>query len=183
MNEGMLSPTEPFPLFEVWNKEIFPLNLNDWSNAHMLDRCQMVSDTSKTRNRTWFPIIVNVRNHERGRPGTGPETALYKMCPPSLTSQSRTKLGETTERAVGCVRSTESKPSTRPGVDKFKPKVWIKERNSAVLDCSTMFLSTRETWTEFVYPGCWHFDNGAASKIDDVLTCPSARCPPGFFYG
>ena len=24
--------------------------------------------------------------------------------------------------------------------------------------------------TEFVYPGCWHFDNGAASKIDDVLT-------------
>ena len=24
--------------------------------------------------------------------------------------------------------------------------------------------------TEFVYPGCWHFDNGATSKIDDVLT-------------
>ena len=23
--------------------------------------------------------------------------------------------------------------------------------------------------TEFVYPGCWHFDNGATSKIDDVL--------------
>ena len=24
--------------------------------------------------------------------------------------------------------------------------------------------------TEFVYPGCWHFDNGATSKIEDVLT-------------
>ena len=23
--------------------------------------------------------------------------------------------------------------------------------------------------TEFVYSGCWHFDNGATSKIDDVL--------------
>ena len=22
---------------------------------------------------------------------------------------------------------------------------------------------------ELVYPGCWHFDNGAASKIDNVL--------------
>ena len=24
--------------------------------------------------------------------------------------------------------------------------------------------------TEFVYSGCWHFDNGVTSKIDDVLT-------------
>ena len=24
--------------------------------------------------------------------------------------------------------------------------------------------------TEFVYPQCWHFDNGATSKTDDVLT-------------
>ena len=24
--------------------------------------------------------------------------------------------------------------------------------------------------TEFVYPGCWHFDIDATSKIDDVLT-------------
>ena len=24
--------------------------------------------------------------------------------------------------------------------------------------------------TEFVYPECWHFDNDAISKIDDVLT-------------
>ena len=24
--------------------------------------------------------------------------------------------------------------------------------------------------TEFVYPECWHFDNDAASKIEDVLT-------------
>ena len=23
--------------------------------------------------------------------------------------------------------------------------------------------------TEFVYPGCWHFDNGETSKFDDVL--------------
>ena len=23
--------------------------------------------------------------------------------------------------------------------------------------------------TEFIYPGCWHFDNGATSKFDDVL--------------
>ena len=23
--------------------------------------------------------------------------------------------------------------------------------------------------TEFFYPGCWHFDNGAISKFDDVL--------------
>ena len=23
--------------------------------------------------------------------------------------------------------------------------------------------------TEFVYPECWHFDNGAISKFDDVL--------------
>ena len=24
--------------------------------------------------------------------------------------------------------------------------------------------------TEFVFPGCWHFDNDTASKIDDVFT-------------
>ena len=23
--------------------------------------------------------------------------------------------------------------------------------------------------TEFVYPGCWHFDNGATGKVDDVF--------------
>ena len=41
-----------------------------------------------------------------------------------------------------------------------------------------MFLSKWESGrpafdpscTEFVYPGCLHFDNGATSKIDDVLT-------------
>ena len=37
-----------------------------------------------------------------------------------------------------------------------------------------MFFSTWETciwsYTEFVYPECWHFDYGATSKIDDVLT-------------
>ena len=24
--------------------------------------------------------------------------------------------------------------------------------------------------TDFIYPECWHFDNDATSKIDDVLT-------------
>ena len=38
-----------------------------------------------------------------------------------------------------------------------------------------MFLSTLKpafgpSRTEFVYPECWHFDNDATSKIDDVLT-------------
>ena len=28
---------------------------------------------------------------------------------------------------------------------------------------------TRPGGTEFVFPGCWHFDNGTTSKIDDVL--------------
>ena len=36
--------------------------------------------------------------------------------------------------------------------------------------------------TEFVFSGCWHFNNGATIKIYDVLTehgpCPSSRCPP-----
>ena len=26
------------------------------------------------------------------------------------------------------------------------------------------------SFTEFVYPKCWHFDNDATSKTDDVLT-------------
>ena len=46
-------------------------------------------------------------------------------------------------------------------------------RNSAsVLPCS--FQHGRPAFgtscTEFVYPECWHFDNDATSKIDDVLT-------------
>ena len=28
----------------------------------------------------------------------------------------------------------------------------------------------RPSCTEFVYPECWHFDNDATIKIDDVLT-------------
>ena len=37
-----------------------------------------------------------------------------------------------------------------------------------------MSLSTWETYSwsilhQFVYPGCWHFDNGAISKVDNVL--------------
>ena len=27
----------------------------------------------------------------------------------------------------------------------------------------------RLSCTEFFYPGCWHFDNGATSKFEDVL--------------
>ena len=26
------------------------------------------------------------------------------------------------------------------------------------------------SYNEFVFPGCWHFDNGATSKIYDILT-------------
>ena len=58
---------------------------------------------------------------------------------------------------------------TRLGVDKVKPKGWFKFSLQidlgVVWDCSTMTLST---W-EFVYPRCWHFDNGATSKFDVVL--------------
>ena len=51
-----------------------------------------------------------------------------------------------------------------------------------------MFLSTfGPSCTEFVCPGCWHFDNDATSKIDEVLTehggllnVPT-RCPPEVF--
>ena len=37
-----------------------------------------------------------------------------------------------------------------------------------------MSLSTWKTYVwstlhSFLYPGCWHFDNGATSKFDDVL--------------
>ena len=29
--------------------------------------------------------------------------------------------------------------------------------------------TVRPSCTEFVYPGCWHFDNGAIRKFDDLL--------------
>ena len=32
------------------------------------------------------------------------------------------------------------------------------------MDCSNIIFVC------FVYPGCWHFDNGSKSKIGDVLT-------------
>ena len=44
------------------------------------------------------------------------------------------------------------------------------------MDCSTMFLSTWLVDLHWVLlalnsqPGCWDFDNGAISKIDDFLT-------------
>ena len=61
--------------------------------------------------------------------------------------------------------------TSRPEVDKVKPKVWfnyslkITNRNSAGLDW-TVPLYMRDL---HLVPGCWHFDNGAESKNDDVL--------------
>ena len=47
-----------------------------------------------------------------------------------------------------------------------------KEQYWTVPPCS--YLHGRPTFgpscAEFVFPGCWHFDNDATSKIDDVLT-------------
>ena len=69
---------------------------------------------------------------------------------------------------------------TRLGVDKVKPKEWFKyslqidylEQGQTVPPCS--FQHVRPAFgvacTEIVYPECWHFDNDATSKIDDVLT-------------
>ena len=44
-------------------------------------------------------------------------------------------------------------------------------KNSARLFNIVLFNMAWETCicTEFVYPQCWHFDNDATSKIDDVL--------------
>ena len=41
-----------------------------------------------------------------------------------------------------------------------------------MLDCSFQHGKPAfgPSCTEFVYPECWHFDNDATSKIDDVLT-------------
>ena len=39
--------------------------------------------------------------------------------------------------------------------------------------------TVRPSCTKFVNPGCWHFDNGAIRKFDDVLLEPS---PPFFFF-
>ena len=41
-----------------------------------------------------------------------------------------------------------------------------------VLNCSYLHGIPRSgpSCTEFVYPECWHFNNDAKSKIDDVLT-------------
>ena len=41
-----------------------------------------------------------------------------------------------------------------------------------VTQCSYLHGSTAlgPSCNDFVYHGCWHFDNGATSKIDDVLT-------------
>ena len=48
------------------------------------------------------------------------------------------------------------------------------------------------SYTEFVYPGCWHFEKGATCNIDDVpiehgvlhYVLPFAvQFPPDFFFG
>ena len=70
------------------------------------------------------------------------------------------------------------KSQTRPGVSKVRPTVWFlslpfRLTKRTVLDCSTMFCMHHafgHSCTEFVYPGCWHNDNGATNKINDVLT-------------
>ena len=49
----------------------------------------------------------------------------------------------------------KNKKNTRQGVDRVKPKDWFRY----------YYYST-----VFVYPESWKFDNGASSKIDDVLT-------------
>ena len=58
---------------------------------------------------------------------------------------------------------------TRLGVNKVKPKGLIGVGTG--LDWVGIGLGDwgLKGYTEFVYPKCWHFDNGASSKIDDVL--------------
>ena len=38
-----------------------------------------------------------------------------------------------------------------------------------------MFLSTLETCIEFVYPGCWHFDNHVKSKKKPEICLGTSR--------
>ena len=61
--------------------------------------------------------------------------------------------------------------TTRPGVDKVKPKVWLKYSLSLLIDYKEHGRPAfGPSCTEFVYPECWHFDIAAKSKIDDILT-------------
>ena len=46
-------------------------------------------------------------------------------------------------------------------IDEIIPKWNTKEQCGTVPPCHGR--------PEFVYPGCWHFDNSATSKFDDVL--------------
>ena len=60
-----------------------------------------------------------------------------------------------------------------------KPKGWLKLKliEGGIVQCWTVppcpFPHGRPAFgpscTEFVYPGCLHFDNGATSKIDEVF--------------
>ena len=47
-----------------------------------------------------------------------------------------------------------------------------------VLDLDTCIWSFR---TEFVYPGCWHLDNGAGYQLDHWLSIRLLKPPPYFF--
>ena len=70
----------------------------------------------------------------------------------------------------------QTKSITRPGSIRSSPREVLltdRLRNSVGLlpnvlvymgDLHLVFFCT-----EFVYPGCWHFDNGATRKFDDVL--------------
>ena len=79
-------------------------------------------------------------------------------------------------------RSSWKIVTTRPGVDKIKPKnglgtpYWLtKELCGTVPPCPCLhgrwetYIWFHPALNKYVYPGCSHFDNGATSKIDDVL--------------
>ena len=68
----------------------------------------------------------------------------------------------------------------------------LQPGHDAVSPCLHRRPTFGPSCTEFVYPGCWHFDNDATSKFDDVLLehgglpttpCPSSCCPAGFVFG
>ena len=74
------------------------------------------------------------------------------------------------------IREALKKCKTRPGIDKVKPKVSTPYRMTKK-QCWTVppgsYLHGRPAFgpscTEFVYPGCWHFDNGALSEHGKLL--------------
>ena len=55
-------------------------------------------------------------------------------------------------------------------MNKVMPKVWCTCTPHRLAFRNTARPAFGPSCTEFVYPECWHFDNDATSKIDDVLT-------------